>query len=81
MFSRMVPVAITTSCGTYETAPGHFATACSGGSLEIKTFPSSGVSTPSKTSMKVVLPAPEGPTRATDAPAGIKRSILDIAPR
>jgi D-alanine-D-alanine ligase len=47
--------------------------------LEINTSPLSGLSTPSKTSIIVVLPAPDGPTNATDAPEGTVRLMFEIA--
>ena len=60
-------------------APGHLATASKGGNPETKTPPVVGLSTPNKTSVIVVLPAPDGPTNATNAPGGIVREISAIA--
>ncbi|CAB4784949.1 unannotated protein [freshwater metagenome] len=68
MFSLNVPLAIATSCGTYATAPGHVVIASMGGSPEIVTLPFAGGRIPSKISTMVVLPAPDGPTNATNAP-------------
>jgi hypothetical protein len=54
-------------------------TAAGGVKPEINTDPKSGYKTPNRISINVVLPAPDGPTNATEVPAGIVKVALETA--
>jgi hypothetical protein len=79
IFERIVPFEIVTSCGTYESEPGHFFETSEGFISEILIFPELGSKTPKIKSIKVVFPAPEGPTTATTEPGAMLRHAFVIA--
>ena len=59
--------------------PGHFFIASAGWMPEINISPDSGVSTPSKMSMRVDLPDPDAPTIATVCPDSTLKLMSFIA--